>query len=421
MLQITRLERIRLCVLAVFAGASIVASQWPVAAEQAPAVVLSGGVAKPLKTAQEQIRRRNWSAALDDIKQAQMAPNKTAKDEYCIDDLLAYVLYRQNNYPQSVVVYERLLESPLMPADQIEERTRAIAEMHFRLGNYPKAAKWAKRYLERHPDQSEIAEILGDSYFRMGFYQDAAATMTDAVARAERANRVPKESSLRIIEDAYFRLSDMSGMKGVLLKLIRYYQKIEDWNELINLDSQDVRDERVALGYHRLAFDLNLLRRPDDYESMVFEALNALVPAEALEVLDQGAKSGVFAGPNHIPGDYERLLKIVREQTASSRDSLAHLAAKAEAGITGQDDVLVGQMYLSFGQYEQAIEALKAGISKGGVGDLNEAQISIGIAYLRQGNKELANQAFRAVVRDSKWGTLAELWTLRMDDTGRGK
>ena len=129
----------------------------------------------------------------------------------------------------------------------------------------------------------------------------------------------------------------------------------------------------------------------------------------------------MFAGPNHIPGDYERLLKIVREQTASSRDSLAHLAAKAEAGITGQDDVLVGQMYLSFGQYEQAIEALKAGISKGGVGDLNEAQISIGIAYLRQGNKELANQAFRAVVRDSKWGTLAELWTLRMDDTGRGK
>ena len=65
--------------------------------------------------------------------------------------------------------------------------------------------------------------------------------------------------------------------------------------------------------------------------------------------------------------------------------------------------MLVGQIFLSYDQYDQAIDALKRGIKKGGEPDVDEAQVSPGIAYLNQGNKELANQAFNAVRKDSQW------------------
>ena len=63
--------------------------------------------------------------------------------------------------------------------------------------------------------------------------------------------------------------------------------------------------------------------------------------------------------------------------------------------------------------YDEAIDALKKGIAKGGVTDVDEAQISLGIAYLRKGQKDLARQAFKAVKAESKWHDLAEMWEIR--------
>ena len=74
----------------------------------------------------------------------------------------------------------------------------------------------------------------------------------------------------------------------------------------------------------------------------------------------------------------------------------------------------LGQAYLSYGMYDEAIDAIKRGIAKGGVTDVDEAQISLGTAYLRKGQKDQARQAFKAVKAESKWHDLAELWEVRI-------
>ena len=45
--------------------------------------------------------------------------------------------------------------------------------------------------------------------------------------------------------------------------------------------------------------------------------------------------------------------------------------------------------------------------------DADEAQISLGIAYLKKGQKDQARQAFKAVKAGSKWSDLADLWAIR--------
>jgi tetratricopeptide (TPR) repeat protein len=199
---------------------SIVGPENASAAQTTRTEVLSVGVAKPLIAAQVAIRQNHWDAALESIRQAQTAAHLTAKDKYNIDALLGYVLYRQNKYKQAAAVYERLVESPLMPTAQVSERTKAIAEMYFKMGDYPRTAKWAKAFLGRHPDEPQVATMLGDAYFRMDDYKNAVATMTAIVADAEHDRRIPKESWLRIIEDSYYRLEDVRGMESALVPLV---------------------------------------------------------------------------------------------------------------------------------------------------------------------------------------------------------
>lgn len=44
--------------------------------------------------------------------------------------------------------------------------------------------------------------------------------------------------------------------------------------------------------------------------------------------------------------------------------------------------------------------------------DPDETQLSLGLAYLKKGQKEQARQAFQAVKAESKWADLAQLWTI---------
>jgi Tfp pilus assembly protein PilF len=78
----------------------------------------------------------------------------------------------------------------------------------------------------------------------------------------------------------------------------------------------------------------------------------------------------------------------------------------------------MGDAYLSYGQYDQAIAAFERGIKKGSVTDADEAQISLGIAYLEKGQKDQAREAFKAVKPGSKWSDLAELWSIHAQSVG---
>lgn len=49
---------------------------------------------------------------------------------------------------------------------------------------------------------------------------------------------------------------------------------------------------------------------------------------------------------------------------------------------------------------------------------MDEAQISLGIAYLEKGQKEQAQQAFKNVKPDSRWADLAELWAIYAQSPG---
>jgi tetratricopeptide (TPR) repeat protein len=302
-----------------------------------------------------------------------------------------------------------------MPANEVDERTKTVAQMYFQLKNYDKAIAMAKKALQKQPNQSDLTLLLGQSYYLMKDYKSAASTMANLVSSAERAGQTPKEDWMRIVHASNHEMNNQDGVADSLKKLVRYYQKPEDWDGLLSIYSRKNHPDRVLLGYYRLMLDANVLRRPADFVETAQLAMDAGVPGEAQQVMEKGAQSGVLKSDDKTQqGKYDRLLDGAKKSTEASRASLPTLTKTAATAPTGQSDVQLGHVYLSFGQYDEAIGALQRGIRKGGVTDTDEAQVSLGIAYMRKGQKDLARQAFKSVAKDSKWGELAELWSLRV-------
>lgn len=385
------------------------------AAEQANKIT-TRAVAEPLKKAQQAMGRKQWDTALAEIKKAQAVADKTRFEAYQLDEFLGYVLLQQKKFAEAAPVFERTLNSGFLPAEKVDDRTRTVAQLYFTLRDYRKAAEWSKKWRDKHPNDIDAAVLLGQSYYLLNDFKNAAATMTGVVNQAERAGQKPKEDWLKIILTAQFRLDSRDGRAQALKKMVRHYPKTEYWANLLDLYRHKDSGDRITLGYYRLMNEVGVLKNQADYMEMAQLAMDAGVPGEARQIVEKGFQNGTLKSSNKTEqGRYDRLLAAARKQAAADAASLPQLAKEAEKATVGQVDVALGQAYLSYGRYDDAIAALQRGIGKGGVMDLDEARISLGIAHLKRGQKDLASRAFKAVPNGSKWQDLAELWQIRAE------
>lgn len=384
------------------------------AAEAAANKVTTKAVAEPLKKAQEAMKNKQWDTALAEIKKAQASEKKTPFETYQIDEFLGYVLIQQKKFGEAAPVFERMLNSGFVPAEQVDDRTKTVAQLYFQVKEYKKSAEWAKKWLDKHPGDEAISVLLGQSYYVMNDYKNAATTMMGVANAAERGGRAPAENWLQIVLSSQFKLDNKDGIAEALRKLVRYYPKAEYWENLLDIYRRKDSSDRITLGYYRLMNDVGTLKQADDYVEMAQLAIDAGVPGEAQTMVEKGVQAGTLKSDDKTTqGRYDRLLAGAKKSATADKASLAQLAKESEKATQGQADVALGQAYLSYGMYDEAIVALQRGIKKGGVTDTDEAQISLGIAYLRKGQKDQARQAFKSVKAESKWHDLAELWEIR--------
>src|SRR5688572_8348688 len=146
--------------------------------------VTTKAVAEPLKKAQEAMKNKQWDTALSEIKRAQTAEKKTPFESYQIDEFLGYVLIQQKKFGEAAPVFERMITSGFVPPEQVDDRTKTVAQLYFQVKDYKKSAEWARKWLEKHPGQEEMSVLLGQSYYVQNDYKNAANTMTGVVNAA---------------------------------------------------------------------------------------------------------------------------------------------------------------------------------------------------------------------------------------------
>lgn len=384
------------------------------AAEQAKPKI-SKAVGVPLQAAQKAMQAKQWDAALAELKKAQGVEKRTPVEDYQIDEFLGYIYAQQKKYAEAAKVFERMINSGQMPPDQVDDRTKVVAQMYFQEKDYKKSVEMAKKWLEKHPNNEEMSVILGQSYYLLNDFKNSGTVMSGVVSNLEKAGQTPKENYIQLVLSSYYKQDQSSpGVVDALKKMVRYYPKPEYWENLIDLFRRKKNSERLTLGYYRLMNEVGVLKDRGDFQEAAQLAIEAGVPGEAQQIMQKGIENGPLKTDDKTEqGRYQRLLTAAQKQADADRPSLAQQAKDAEKAAQGQPAVGLGQAYISYGMYDQGIAAIQSGLKKGGVTDADEAQISLGIGYLKKGEKDQAKQAFKAVKSDSKWAELAELWGLR--------
>jgi len=371
---------------------------------------VSAAVAKPLQAAQNASKARKWAECLSNLRTADATAGKTAYDTFIINELTAFCALSSNDVAAATRAYEANLASPFA-ADKIAQRTRDLAKIYFNARDYKRTVEVGRDAIAKGYGDADTFLVVAQSYYQMNDFRNAREFVGNWIKDQERRGQRPRENAIQIYVTSCMRLKDEACTAAGFEKLVTYYPNPAGWANLMQTLFAS-RNEAAAFNAYRLATDVGAMRTGDDYTEMAQRALEKGLPGEALSTLEAAFARKVFTDKRDIDRN-TRLLNTTKERAAADRASLAKQDRDAAAGKSADADLRVGQAFMSYGQYPQAITAIRRGITKGNAADPAEAQLVLGIALLKSGNKAEAGRVLRAVKGDAELQRVAKLWSLR--------
>ncbi len=379
-------------------------------AKQAPKV--SNAAAKPLKAAQEALNAKKYDEAIAKLKEVEALSGKSPYDEYVMNELLGVAYIRTNQYPEAAKALESGLNSEFIDQADVPNRLKALAQVNYQIKNYDKAIEFGNRAVKGGFADDDMYTLVAQAYYIKEDYKNAQKFLDSYLDTQIKAGKTPKEQTLQLLLSSSVKQDDADGTTRALEQLVAYYPKSEYWQQLLySMFTQQGQTDKSLLHVYRLASEVDVLKKPDDYTEMAQLAIEAGSPGEAEAILEKGIQKNVFTDPRVLDKN-KRLLESAKKQAATDKASLDKVAADAAAAKTGDKDVSIGLAYIGYKEYEKAYQAIQRGLSKPGVQNDAEAHLLLGIAALGAGHKEEAQTAFKAVKGDPKLERIANLWSL---------
>ena len=404
-----RLSLAAMAVAAAFGGQTTHDGGLSWSAAQAQEAV-RGEIGRPLQAARDLIKAKKYSEALAKLREADAVPNRNANENFLLEQMRASAALSAGDNGQAIKAIQFLLNSGRLPEAQQAQYAGSLASLYYRERDYKDAAQWATRALRSNPSDGAMRSLQIQSYYLAGDLAGASREALEDVQAAEKAGRIPPEDRLQLLANIASKTGDRAGYVAGIERLVAYYPKKEYWVDLLRrLEAKPGFSNRLTLDLYRLRAATKTLDSPNEVGEMAQLALQQKQVGEAKKLLDDAFASGLL-GKGTEAERQKRLLALASERVAEAPTQLKQAEADALASADGSDLVNVGFAYTGLGQFEKGIALMRQGIAQGKLKRADEANLHLGIAYLRAGQKAKARETFKLVGGTDGTADLARLW-----------
>lgn len=375
--------------------------------------VLRQEVGQLLQAAQELSKAKQYKEALTKIDEAEAVKDKTPYETYIIARMRGVAALSDGQTELAAKSFATAIGFDRLTDSEYLEITRVLAGQFYNKPDYPNAAIWASRYLDKGGPDPQLKVLLAQSYY-LGNDFAKAATLLQEINRADKtAGRVTPESQLQLWANCELKLKRHAGIVTTLEKLATHYPKKDYWNDLIRqVQRNPAFSERLTLDAYRLQRYAGFLDNSDEILEMAGMAIQAGYPVEAKKLIDQGYADKLLGHGSDL-ALHNKLREQAAKGTAEDLKTLTQDEKRAETAKTGITLVNTGFNFVLHGQFDKGIALIERGIAKGGLKFPEDAKLKLAMAYLYSGQKEKALQTFKSITGTDGTADLARLWLIR--------
>ncbi len=336
------------------------------------------------------------------LQESKLSPYETAQ----IHNLTGYAYYLEENYPEAIRAYERVMQQPELPEGLQQSTLKTLAQLQFTIENYDEALATVRRLMAIVAEPSaDVYMLLGQALFQKQDYKGALEPIETAINMYQEQGRIPAENWLLLLRVCYYELGDFPNMIGVLEQLILHYPKDTYVLTLAGVYSE-LGNTKKQLALVEALYEKGFLDNPTHIINLANLYLLHDTPYKAAKLLEQEI------GSKRVDADV-RNLRLLSQAWYTAREdekAIPPLKQAAELSRDGELYVRLAQSHINLEQWAEASKAVETGLALGGIDREDTANILLGMALFNQKKLSLARKAFERAAPDSRSRRAAQQW-----------
>lgn len=368
-------------------------------------------VGKIVQQANELYKARKYRDALGKLQEADRVGNKTVNENFTIERMRLSVASAAGDNDAVIRSAEVIVAANKLPAKEQLQLIQVLANAYFKANSFAKAAKMYERYFSEGGTDSSARQYLIQSKSMSGDNAGALKETRAEIQAAEKAGRVPSQSTLEAYAYAVQK-SDKAAYLATLEKLVMHYGKKEYWVNLLNsVERKPEFSSRLSMDLYRLKLAVGQISKTSDYMEMAQMAIQDGNAGEAQKIIDQGYKAGAL-GTGAEAARHGRLKDLAAKRVAEAKAGLAAAESAAEKSADGTALVNLGFSLATAGEYDKGISLMEQGIKKGNLKFADDAELHLGVAQLLAGKKSAGVKTLKSVKGKDGTAELARFWVI---------
>jgi len=321
-------------------------------------------------------------------------------------NLFAFLRYSTEDYKGALDNYRKVVAQPDIPLAMEINTKKTIAQLFFVQEQWQQGVNALLEWFElsEKPDAGSYV-LLSQGYYQLKDYDKALQNVVTAIDMYEAAGKLPKEQWYNLARFLYFDKGDTDNALATLTVLLKYYPKKQYWVQASHLYGEKKEDAK-QLAMMETAYEQGMLDKSTDLVTMAYLYLNAEVPFPAARVMEKGFKAELIEEKSK---NYE-LAGSAWRQAQETQKSIPMMEKAASKSDDGELYTRLGNVYLDGDQFQQAVDAINKGLSKGGVKRPDQARLALGMAYFNLGDYTAARKVFRVAAKDDRSKKYANQW-----------
>jgi tetratricopeptide (TPR) repeat protein len=360
-----------------------------------------------LAAAQTEVEAKNYAAAVEILNGMQKAKKPLNDFELAnVLNLYAFIYYSQEKYPEALKAYEKIITLEKAPQGMVIQARFSLAQLYFVTEQWQKAIDALQAWFKVTDKPGANAYVLlAQGYYQLKQYDQSLQHVTKAINMYQAKGKVPKENWFGLQRFLYYEKNDYKNTVKVLKQLITHYPKKQYWLQISGMYGE-LKQDKKQLSAMETAYVQGMLGKEKELVNLAYLYLANDVPYKAAKVLDKAVKQEqVEKTAKHL-----ELLANAWRASQEVKKAIPVMAAAAEKSDDGELWARLGSIYLDNDEYQKAIDAITAGLYKGGVKRPDSARLVLGMAHFNLKQYSQAEKAFVAAREDERSEDYAKQW-----------
>ncbi len=344
-------------------------------------------------------------AALDSIQERSSSMN--SYEIAMMHNFYGFIYYNENDLDKAIASFEKVVNEEAIPETLRVSTTFSLAQLAMANSDYEKVIKYLAQWdvINDKPKTDAYYVLKSQAYYQLKDYQKGIENINLAIAEADNKGEMPKENWLILQRAMYYSLNQSDKVVEVLERLVKLYNKPEYWVQLGGMYGETGAEKKqLAIleaayqqGFMQSKSELRQLSQVYLYNGLAFKAANVMSKAMQDGVAEKSAKNYAFVAEAMV-------------QAKEDHKSLTYFAKAAELVAHGQYEQRIAEVSVNLEKYEEAADAARKALDKGGLEFESNAYVALGMAQYNLQNFDASILAFEQAEKHKKSQRLAEQW-----------